>query len=90
MQPALHIVHTFIFQNTGIRNIAAEGFAKLLISGRVHSPKLFSRLLLLWYNPLTEDDVSLRERIGVFLSTFAYECRYVTVLLSLFKLKHNI
>jgi hypothetical protein len=65
----------FLQQDTVIRNTAAEGFAKLLLSGRVHSPKLFSRLLLLWYNPLTEDDIYLRDCIGVFLTSFAHGCR---------------
>ena len=62
-------------ENVAIRNTAAEGFAKLLLSGRVHSPKLFSRLLLLWYNPMTEDDIYLRDCIGVFLTAFAHGCR---------------
>ncbi|XP_046850620.1 condensin complex subunit 3-like isoform X2 [Xenia sp. Carnegie-2017] len=62
-------------ENPWIRCIAAEGFAKLMLSGRVHSPKVFSRLLILWYNPLTEDDPYLRESIGVFMSAFAFDSR---------------
>ncbi|XP_028390822.1 condensin complex subunit 3-like [Dendronephthya gigantea] len=69
------LIHLLDRENTAIRNVAAEGFAKLLLSGRVHSPKLFSRLLLLWYNPMTEDDIYLRDCIGVFLTAFANECR---------------
>lgn len=62
-------------ENSEIRNVAAEGLAKLLLSGRVRSPTLLSRLLLLWYNPTTEDDVYLRHCLGAFLPAFAFGCR---------------
>jgi hypothetical protein len=47
-------------QSSEVRTLCAEGYAKLLLAGRVVSPSLLSRLLLLWYNPLTEDDTRLR------------------------------
>lgn len=65
-----------ILQSNDIRNIAAEGLAKLLLSGRVLSAKLLSRLILLWYNPTTEEDGNLRHCIGVFLPVFAFASRY--------------
>ena len=68
---------TFFFQSNDLRNVAAEGLAKLLLAGRVLSAKLFVRLLLLWYNPTTEDDVNLRHCLGVFFLVFAFSSRYV-------------
>ena len=49
--------------------------AKLLVIGRVLSAKILTKLILLWYNPITEDDVKLRHCVGVFLPVFAFECR---------------
>ncbi|XP_068710176.1 condensin complex subunit 3-like [Montipora foliosa] len=62
-------------ESNDLRNVAAEGLAKLLLSGRVLSAKLFLRLLLLWYNPTTEDDVNLRHCLGVFFPVFAFASR---------------
>jgi len=55
--------------------VCAEGFAKLLLAGRVVSPSLLTRLLLLWYNPVTEDDTRLRHCIGIFLPIYAFASR---------------
>ncbi|XP_076461529.1 condensin complex subunit 3-like isoform X2 [Babylonia areolata] len=55
-----------------LRSVVAEGLAKLLMSGRVFSPALLSRLLLLWYNPLAEDDAQLRHTLGTFFPIFAF------------------
>jgi len=62
-------------QSSEIRTVCAEGFAKLLLAGRVVSPSLLTRLLLLWYNPVTEDDTKLRHCIGTFLSIYAFASR---------------
>ncbi|NXI53842.1 CND3 protein, partial [Chloroceryle aenea] len=58
-----------------LRTEAAEGIAKLMFSGRLISAKLLSRLILLWYNPVTEDDTRLRHCLGVFFPLFAYANR---------------
>ncbi|NXA14705.1 CND3 protein, partial [Sapayoa aenigma] len=58
-----------------LRTAAAEGIAKLMFSGRLISAKLLSRLVLLWYNPVTEEDTRLRHCIGVFFPIFAYANR---------------
>ncbi|XP_048448690.1 condensin complex subunit 3, partial [Rhincodon typus] len=55
-----------------LRTVAAEGLAKLLCSGRLSSPKILSRLILLWYNPVTEDDTFLRHCLGVFFPLYAF------------------
>ncbi|NWH32746.1 CND3 protein, partial [Chloropsis hardwickii] len=58
-----------------LRTDAAEGIAKLMFSGRLISAKLLSRLVLLWYNPVTEEDTRLRHCLGVFFPLFAYANR---------------
>uniref|UniRef100_A0A7N9AR03 Non-SMC condensin I complex, subunit G n=1 Tax=Mastacembelus armatus TaxID=205130 RepID=A0A7N9AR03_9TELE len=58
-----------------LRTAAAEGLAKLMYNGRISSTKMFSRLVLLWYNPVTEDDTRLRHCLGVFFQLYARESR---------------
>ncbi|NXN28087.1 CND3 protein, partial [Nycticryphes semicollaris] len=58
-----------------LRTEAAEGIAKLMFSGRLISAKLLSRLILLWYNPVTEEDTRLRHCLGVFFPLYAYANR---------------
>ncbi|XP_063165924.1 condensin complex subunit 3 [Candoia aspera] len=58
-----------------LRTGAAEGLAKLIFSGRLISPKVLSRLILLWYNPVMEGDTQLRHALGVFFPLFAYSNR---------------
>ncbi|NWH82695.1 CND3 protein, partial [Piaya cayana] len=58
-----------------LRTAAAEGTAKLMFSGRLISAKLLSHLVLMWYNPVTEEDTRLRHCLGVFFPLFAYANR---------------
>ncbi|KAM6972031.1 LOW QUALITY PROTEIN: condensin complex subunit 3 [Aplochiton taeniatus] len=58
-----------------LRTETAEGLAKLMYSGRISSAKLLSRLVMLWYNPVTEDDTRLRHCLGVFFQLYARESR---------------
>ncbi|KAM6261729.1 condensin complex subunit 3 [Porphyrio hochstetteri] len=58
-----------------LKTEAAEGIARLMFSGRLTSAKLLSRLVLLWYNPVTEEDTQLRHCLGVFFPLFAYANR---------------
>uniref|UniRef100_A0A3Q2YK40 Non-SMC condensin I complex, subunit G n=1 Tax=Hippocampus comes TaxID=109280 RepID=A0A3Q2YK40_HIPCM len=58
-----------------LRTEAAEGLAKLMYTGRMSSAKILSRLVLLWYNPVTEDDVRLRHCLGIFFHLYARESR---------------
>nr|XP_033712783.1 condensin complex subunit 3 isoform X2 [Tursiops truncatus] len=58
-----------------LRTGAAEGLAKLMFSGLLVSSRILSRLVLLWYNPVTEEDVRLRHCLGVFFPMFAYASR---------------
>uniref|UniRef100_A0A8C6K7K4 Non-SMC condensin I complex, subunit G n=1 Tax=Nothobranchius furzeri TaxID=105023 RepID=A0A8C6K7K4_NOTFU len=58
-----------------LRTETAEGLAKLMYTGRISSAKMLSRLVLLWYNPITEDDTHLRHCLGVFFQLYARESR---------------
>ncbi|CAL8333990.1 unnamed protein product [Lota lota] len=58
-----------------LRTETAKGLAKLMYTGRFSSAKMFSRLVLLWYNPVTEGDTSLRHCLGVFFQLYARESR---------------
>ncbi|KAL3067036.1 hypothetical protein OYC64_016897 [Pagothenia borchgrevinki] len=60
---------------SGLRTETAESLAKLMYTGRISSAKMFSRLVLLWYNPVTEDDTRLRHCLGVFFQLYARESR---------------
>uniref|UniRef100_H0Y093 Nuclear condensin complex subunit 3 C-terminal domain-containing protein n=1 Tax=Otolemur garnettii TaxID=30611 RepID=H0Y093_OTOGA len=57
-----------------LRTAAAEGLAKLMFSGLVSSRVLY-HLILLWHNPVTEEDVRLRHCLCVFFPMFAYASR---------------
>ena len=48
-----------------LRTEVAEGLCKLLMIGSINSPKLLSRLLLIWYNPMTESDSKLRHILSL-------------------------
>lgn len=63
------------FQVSDLRTETAEGLAKLMYTGRIASAKMLSRLVLLWYNPVTEDDTRLRHCLGVFFQLYARESR---------------
>ncbi|KAM9449510.1 condensin complex subunit 3 isoform 1-T1 [Clarias gariepinus] len=58
-----------------LRTETAECVCKLLYCGRIVSVKLLTRLILLWYNPLTEEDQKLRHCIGVFLQLYTHAHR---------------
>jgi condensin complex subunit 3 len=59
-----------------IRTAAAKGLCKLLVNDRIKSPNLVSHLLIMWYNPVTEGDVYLRQMLGAFFTTLAYDSKY--------------
>ena len=54
-----------------LRTEVAEGLCKLLMIGSISSSKLLSRLLLIWYNPMTESDSKLRHILGTFFPLYA-------------------
>lgn len=62
-------------ESSDLRSVVAEGMAKVLITGRVVSANVLSRLIILWYNPISEDDAQLRHCLGSFLPAFAFRSR---------------
>ena len=62
-------------ESVEVRTLCAEGLCKLQLSGRLSSHKLLSRLIILWYNPVYEDDMRMRHFLGVFLPVYAYSSR---------------
>lgn len=51
---------------------AVEGLCKLYMTGHILSAKLFSKLLIMYFSPLTEGDVRLRSVLSNFLPQFAF------------------
>lgn len=51
---------------------AVEGFCKLYMTGHILSAKLFSKLLIMYFSPLTEGDLRLRAVLSNFLPQFAF------------------
>ena len=54
-----------------IRTKVTEGLCKLMLSKVITSAKLFTRLILMWYNPVTEASGKLRHVLGAFLPLYA-------------------
>ncbi|XP_054157960.1 condensin complex subunit 3-like [Oppia nitens] len=52
-----------------IRLITGQGIAKLFLLGRMYSPQLLSRLLIMWYDPDSGEE--LRQFLGVFLPIYS-------------------
>ncbi|GJD09378.1 Condensin complex subunit 3 [Galdieria sulphuraria] len=58
--------------SVNIRTCAVEGFAKLLLTRRIPtSVTILSCLLLLYFDPFTEDDFNLRQCLSVFFPVFS-------------------
>ena len=59
----------------GVRGVAAEGLAKLVLGGRIINSKpeqqLLLALTLLYFSPLSEDDAQLRQCLAIFFPAFA-------------------
>jgi len=81
-----------------LRTEVAEGLCKLLMIGAISSPKLLSRLLLMWYNPMTESNSKLRHILGTFFPLYAsmskahhmaIECAFIPTMKVLFDAPHT-
>ncbi|KAH8869569.1 Condensin complex subunit 3 [Schistosoma japonicum] len=55
----------------GLRSASALGLAKLLIYDRIVSSHILSLLLLLWFNPVSEESPQLRHGLALFFSDYA-------------------
>ncbi|CAI2736832.1 unnamed protein product [Schistosoma spindalis] len=55
----------------GLRSTSALGLAKLLIYDRIVSSHILSLLLLLWFNPISEETPQLRRGLAYFFADYA-------------------
>ena len=64
-----------------IYTTAVEGFCKLYMTGHIVSAKLLSKLIIMYYSPITENDVKLRACLSCFLPQFSFlrPCNQVCV-----------
>ncbi len=53
------------------RTLVAEGLCKLTMCGAITAPKLFSRLILMWCNPINEANTKLKTILGMFFPLYA-------------------
>ena len=54
-----------------VRTKVAEGLCKLMMSNIITSSKLFTRLILMWYNPVTDPNGRIRHVLGAFFPLYA-------------------
>ena len=54
----------------GLRTIAAEGLCKLLLNQRISSSNVLSKLIILCFNPINDNDFYLRQCLSVFFDNF--------------------
>ncbi|CAD1469487.1 unnamed protein product [Heterotrigona itama] len=54
----------------GLRTVATEGLCKLLLHRRISSSSLLSRLIILCYNPVNDNDFYLRQCLSGFFDNF--------------------
>lgn len=59
-------------EDSDIYTTAVEGFCKLYMTGHILSSKLFSKLLIMYYSPLTQNDLKLRACLATFLPQFSF------------------
>lgn len=62
-------------ESSDLRSVVVEGMAKLMITGRVMSANILTRLIVAWYNPMNSNDSHLHSCFAAFLPTFAFQSR---------------
>ncbi|KAJ8903838.1 hypothetical protein NDN08_000371 [Rhodosorus marinus] len=66
------LLDNLLHSDSEMRTVAAEGLARLLFCSRIEAePEILSKLLLLFFNPATEDDDLHRQSMSVFFPAFA-------------------
>ncbi|XP_076300337.1 chromosome associated protein G [Lasioglossum baleicum] len=67
----IKIIITFMdHTDENLRTIATEGICKLLLNRRIRSATLLSRLIILAYNPVNDNDFYLRQCLSCFFDNF--------------------
>uniref|UniRef100_A0A1B6MTZ4 Nuclear condensin complex subunit 3 C-terminal domain-containing protein n=1 Tax=Graphocephala atropunctata TaxID=36148 RepID=A0A1B6MTZ4_9HEMI len=64
-----------------MKRTAVTGLSKLLFAGRIKSPRLVTKLTVLWFNPDYECDPYIKQILGVFFRMFATSCSHAPQLL---------
>nr|CAD7588237.1 unnamed protein product [Timema genevievae] len=59
-----------------LRNTAALGLCKLLLASRIMSANLITRLIVMWFNPLSSDDTYMRQMLSSFFTEFVTTCSW--------------
>ena len=70
---------TLFSQSSDILTLCAEGVAKLLLNGHLVSKRLLLHLILLWYNPTSQELTRLRGCLGTFFPMFAFSSKSVLI-----------
>jgi len=58
--------------DSDLQTTAVEGLARMMFSGRITEPSLLSKLLVLYFNPATEELEKLRQCLAVFFPAYAF------------------
>lgn len=67
----IHLLADFMDSaNSEIRTTTVEGFAKLFFSDVLNSTKVLSKLLTIYFHPLTNNDNRLRQCLTLFLNSY--------------------
>ncbi|GLV34023.1 Chromosome associated protein G [Carabus blaptoides fortunei] len=64
-------------KDQALREISSEAIVKLLVSNRIQSAMLLSRLILKWFNPNTANDVRLSQILGTFLESLNINSHFI-------------
>jgi len=59
-------------EDSDLQTVAVEGLARLMFAGRITDAGLVSKLLLLYFNPVTEELEKLRQCLAVFFPAYAF------------------
>ncbi|XP_063231236.1 condensin complex subunit 3 [Bacillus rossius redtenbacheri] len=57
-----------------VRDATVLGLCKLMLAQRITSSVLIMRLIIMWFNPVSEDDNHLRQMLGTFFTQFVTTC----------------
>jgi condensin complex subunit 3 len=59
-------------EDSDVYTTATEGFCKLYMTGHLLSAKMFSKLFIMYYSPLNENDTKLKAILSAFLPQFSF------------------
>ena len=59
-------------EDSDVYTTATEGFCKLYMTGHLLSAKMFSKLFIMYYSPLNENDTRLKATLAAFLPQFSF------------------